>query len=383
VTGDGVRIARLQSANIRHILSTPIHYGDWVMRHREFVLVSVQLESGLRGFSYGLTREGPVSAIIGRSIAPKYVGCDVQDPASLYHRALWSNHAVHAAGIGMRALSLVDLAVWDALAKSRGVSIHEHLAPGRPLLRLPATAIVGYPPSMSPDETQEMVRQLGQQGWTRFKIPIAPDIDLSVRRLQAAREVAPDAWIGFDANMVFRSVDETLDFERRVRDLHLGWIEDLVPPGDAQVVAAIRERSGTPVAMGDEQGGAYHPRALLDAGAVDVLRVDATTNGGITGLRQTLAQAAGRADISPHMFPHIHARLAGALGLDVPIEWGVVGTGVHPMDDGLERPTLVEGRMEPLSAEPGFGDLVDLDWISHQEVDDVDGLIAELEKTGV
>jgi L-alanine-DL-glutamate epimerase-like enolase superfamily enzyme len=183
--------------------------------------------------------------------------------------------------------------------------------------------------------------------------------------------------------MVFRSVDETLDFERRVRELHLGWIEDLVPPGDAQVVAAIRERSGTPVAMGDEQGGAYHPRALLDAGAVDVLRVDATTNGGITGLRQALAQAAGRADISPHMFPHIHARLAGALGLDVPIEWGVVGTGVHPMDDGLERPTLVDGRMEPLSAEPGFGDLVDLDWISHQEVDDVDGLIAELEKTGV
>jgi L-alanine-DL-glutamate epimerase-like enolase superfamily enzyme len=164
VTGDGLRIARLQSANIKHILSTPIHYGDWVMRHREFVLVSVQLESGVRGFSYGLTREGPVSAIIGRSIAPKYVGCDVQDPASLYYRALWSNHAVHAAGIGMRALSLVDLAVWDALAKSRGVSLHEHLSPGRPLLRLPATAIVGYPPSMSPDETQEMIRQLQAAG---------------------------------------------------------------------------------------------------------------------------------------------------------------------------------------------------------------------------
>jgi DNA polymerase len=37
--------------------------------------------------------------------------------------------------------------------------------------------------------------------------------------------------------------------------------------------------------MGDEQGGSYHPQALLRFDAVDVNRVDATTNGGITRLR--------------------------------------------------------------------------------------------------
>ena len=68
---------------------------------------------------------------------------------------------------------------------------------------------------------------------------------------------------------------------------------------------SARDGVSSPVAMGDEQGGSYHPQALLDAGAVDVLRIDATTNGGVTRFAAVLAQAekAGVA-VSPHMFPH-------------------------------------------------------------------------------
>ena len=136
-------------------------------------------------------------------------------------------------------------------------------------------------------------------------------------RLVAAREAAPNDWIGFDINMVFRSAAEVLAFEERVRELRLGWIEDVVPPGDAGLVASVREGSATPVAMGDEQGGSYHPEALLAHGAVDVLRVDATTNGGITGLRRVLARAAAAGvPVSPHMFPHVHSRVVPALSAD-------------------------------------------------------------------
>lgn len=375
-TDKSLLVRRISAVNIKHMLEVPIYYGDWVMKHREFVLVCVELESGLVGCSYGLTREGPVSEIISRSIAPQYVGKSVADPSALFYGTLWSNHAVHAAGIGMRALSLVELASWDALARSREKSIHSLLAPEHPRVSLPATAIVGYPPSTSAAETKAMIEDLLGRGWQRFKLPIAPTLEASIERLEAARDAAPAGWIGFDANMVFRSAHEVLEFERSVRHLQLGWIEDLVPPGDALVVADARRDSGTPVAMGDEQGGSYHPQALLAAGAIDVLRVDATTNGGITGIRSAIgsAQQNGVA-VAPHMFPHIHARLAGAFGLDVPIEWGVVGTGVHPMDDGLERPTIVDGRMEPLEDQLGFGNLVNLDWVQSQEVSDPDRVL--------
>jgi L-alanine-DL-glutamate epimerase-like enolase superfamily enzyme len=372
------QIGRVSTVTIKHLLQVPIYYGDWVMRHREFALVRVELNDGTCGFAYGLTRDGPIAELVARSVAPRYLGKPVADPAALFFTALWSNHAVHAAGVGLRALSIVDLATWDALARSQSRPIHDLLAPERPRIDLPATAIVGYPPSTSAEDTAVMVEKLAAQGWTRFKLPIAPTLELTVERLAAARSVAPQAWVGFDANYVFRSADEVLAFERSVRHLRLGWIEDLIPPGDAHELAKVRAGSVTLVATGDEQGGSYHPQALLDNAAVDVLRVDATTNGGITGLRRVIAQAAAAGvAISPHMFPHIHSRLLGAFGIPAPIEWGVIGTGVHPMDDSLEQPTIVNGAMRPLTQSPGFGDLVNVEWIAEQEVTDPDSVLDE------
>ena len=376
-----MKITKVRVATINHILPVPIIYGNWIMDHREFALVRVDLEDGTAGFAYGLTRDGPIASIVHRSIAPCYVGREIDDPQQVFYGALWTNHAVHAGGIGMRALSLVDIACWDALARYSKKSFQEIL--GGELSELPATAIVGYPPTMPADELAEQIVELQKKGWNRFKIPISPDLELSETRLRAAREVAPNDWIGFDINMVLRTSEAVLEFENKVRDLKLGWIEDVVPPGDAEMVARVRRGSQTPIAMGDEQGGAYHPEALLTANAVDVIRVDATTNGGVTGLRKSLAQAklAG-VKVSPHMFPHLHSRLLPILGFkDVPIEWGIPGTGVHPMDDGLEQPVIVNGKMKPLQTSIGLGKIVDYDWITKQQVSDEHGALTEIPTT--
>jgi L-alanine-DL-glutamate epimerase-like enolase superfamily enzyme len=371
------RVARVRTVTIKHVLATPVLYGEWVMRHREFALVRIDAASGLTGFAYCLTRDGPIAEIVSRSIAPVYVGSPLADPEEVFYRALWTNHAVHAAGIGMRALSVVDVAAWDLAAKAAGQSIARFL--GGELRPMRATAIVGYPPTISPDETAQQVRSLWAAGWRRFKVPISPSLELSVARLEAVREAAPEGWVGFDINMVLHSAEEVLAFEQRVRRLRLGWIEDVVPPGNAAMVAAVRRGSKTPVAMGDEQGGSYHPEALLALDAVDVLRVDATTNGGLTRLRGIVQRAGEKGvAVSPHMFPHVHSRVMAALGLDAPIEWGVPGTGVHPMDDCLDQPVVRDGYMAPLADEPGFGVLVNAPWARGQIVSDPGGALADL-----
>jgi L-alanine-DL-glutamate epimerase-like enolase superfamily enzyme len=377
-TADVDRITRVRAVTILHTLETPIHFGTWVMRHREFALVRIDAESGLRGFAYCLTRDGPLAAIIERTIAPAYVGEPVDDPERLFYKALWTNNAVHAAGIGMRALSLVDLAAWDLSARAAGQSISGHLGGGRPAM--PVTGIVGYPPSISAQETVAQIEGLWAKGWRRFKLPIAPDQDMSIARLRAAREAFPDAWLGIDANFLHKSAADAIAFGKRLDGLSIGWFEDIVPPGDAAMVAEIRAGIDTPVAMGDEQGGSYFPQALIKFDAVDVNRVDATTNGGITRLRGIAAavKAAGNT-LSPHMYPHIHSQVLGALGYtDAPIEWGIPGTGVHPMDDSLAQPTVRDGLMDPLPEAPGFGSLVDVAWIQRQTVSDPLSVLEDL-----
>lgn len=372
-------ITAVRTARISCPLEVPIVYGAWVMRHREFVLVRIDADDGTSGFAYCLTRDGPVPEIVGRTIAPHYVGASALDPETPYYTALYANHAVHAAGIGMRSLSIVDVAAWDLSGKIQGLSIAAALGAPEPV-RLPATAIVGYPPSLGPDVVAAQIKSLWADGWRRFKVPIAPDLDATVARLRAAREAAPEGWVGFDANMVFRTVSDVAQFDARIADLELGWIEDLVPPGDAELVAECRAAATTPVAMGDEQGGSYYPQALLDHDAVDVLRIDLTTDGGVTGMSNVLAQARQRGvTVAPHMYPHLHSRVLPAMGLtDVPIEWGIPGTGVHPMDDGLEQPVLRDGLMDPLTEAAGFGQLVNLEWLRGQDVDDPHALLDDL-----
>jgi L-alanine-DL-glutamate epimerase-like enolase superfamily enzyme len=373
-----MKITGVRVVTINHILPVPIVFGNWIMDHREFALVRVDLEDGTSGFSYGLTRDGPVASIVHRSIAPCYLGRDVDDPKQLYFAALWTNHAVHAAGIGMRALSLVDIACWDALARHQEKSFQELF--GGELSDLPATAIVGYPPTMLPDELALQIVELKKMGWNRFKIPVSPNLELSEARLRAAREVAPNDWLGFDLSMILRTSEAVTEFENRITDLKLGWLEDVVPPGDAEMVARARTDSNTPIAIGDEQGGSYYPEALLAAKAVDYIRVDATTNGGITGLQKTLDQARNaQVKVSPHMFPHLHSRLLPIFGFkEVPIEWGIPGTGVHPMDDGLEQPVISNGMMRSLSPSIGLGAIVDYGWVTKQEVTDEFGALNEI-----
>jgi L-alanine-DL-glutamate epimerase-like enolase superfamily enzyme len=379
------RIESLHVATVRAALPEPIHFGDWVMKHREFALVRARAESGLEGFGFTLTREGPVAAAIRQAIAHHYVGSDVAtqaDAAAIFYRCQGSNLATLVGGTGLRALSIVDLAVHDLLARSAGLPISRFLG-GEPR-PVPATAIVGYPPGrMGPNEVAEQIRELRAAGWQRFKIPIALPLDYGRDRLLAAREAAgDDAWLGMDAAWVFRSVDDALSFLDEVRGARLAWFEDVFPPGDAEIVARLRERTEVPIAMGDEQGGSYYPEALLLRKSVDVVRIDLTCMGGITRARPMLdaCEAAGTR-WAPHMFAHVHSQVFPGLGYAPPVEWGVPGTGVDQFADSLARPTLIDGGlMEPLPVEHGFGPLHDAGWLAEQDRDDPDGLVAELDR---
>jgi L-alanine-DL-glutamate epimerase-like enolase superfamily enzyme len=363
---------------VRAPLPTTIRFGQWVMTHREFALCRIRTEAGLEGFAFVYTRDGPLAAIVRRNIAPLLVGQPYDDPAALHWQAAWSNNAILAGGIGLRALSLVDLATYDLAARARGQSISAYLGGGRP--PMPVTAIIGYPPTLTPAQVAEQVETYLAAGWRRFKQPIAATPEETRARLRAARSaMGPDCWLGMDCNWVFKSAHDAIEFARTIHDVDLGWMEDIVPPGNARMVAEIRRGAGVPVAMGDEQGGAYHPESILAHAAVDVERIDVTTYGGITRLRDTLAQIedAGIA-FAPHMFAHAHSQIFGALGHEVPIEWGVPGSGVDQFADSLAQPVVRDGRMEPLPEQPGFGPVYNAPWIAQQLVEDDDGLLAEL-----
>ncbi|CAN5655254.1 enolase C-terminal domain-like protein [soil metagenome] len=379
----GARIAGVDVMTLQAQLPAPVIFGDWVMKTREFVLVRVRAEGPAdapAGYAYTLTRDGAVAEQIRKTIAAIYVGTAVADRERTWTLAWRRSLASHAAGIGLRALSIVDLACWDLAARLAERSIADLL--GGRTAPMPATAIIGYPPgTMGPEETGAQTAALYAAGWRRFKAPTGGSAERSAARLRAARVAAPNAWLGMDGAWVYDDVQTAADFANSIPDVRLGWFEDVFPPGDAGKLRALRERTSVPIAQGDEQGGLYYPEALIRAEAVDVVRVDLTCMGGITGGRRVIDEtlAAGLA-CAPHMFPHVHSQVLAAWGFtDAPIEWGIPGTGVHPMDDPLPQPELDDqGRMLPFADAPGFGHMVDADWVRSQPHDDPDGILRGL-----
>jgi L-alanine-DL-glutamate epimerase-like enolase superfamily enzyme len=373
------KIVDVRVATVLAPLPKPVEFGPWLMRHREFAVCVIRAESGVVGRAFSYTRDGPVAAIVERLVAPHYAGAAYDDPAALTFAAQFANNPNLSSSTGYRALGLVDLATWDLKARAAGVSITQLLdGQRRPL---PVTAIVGYPPSTDAEEVRDQVRDLWAAGWRRFKQPVAATEEQTVARMRAACEAAPDGWHGLDANWIYRTAEDAIAFTRKLDGLPIGWFEDIVPPGDAALVAAIREGSDIPIAMGDEQGGAYHPDALIAAGAIDVVRIDITMNGGLSRLERVIARAeAAGLPFTPHMFAHKHSQVLSALGyVDTPIEWGVPWSGVDQFADSLAQPTVRDGLMEPLAEAPGFGEIVNVDWIAEQEVDDPHGALAGLD----
>jgi len=369
-------IASINVATVAGELPAPVVFGDWIMKTREYVVVRVTLNSGVEGWAFTLTRDGAVAEQIRKMLKNIYLGTKAEDVEKTYTTALRRSLASHSAGLGLRALSMLDLATWDARAKQSNQSISTLL--GGTVEPMPATAIIGYPPAkMGGTEVFEQVSELYKQGWRRFKAPVGVNNLATAERLMAARKAAPDAWIGCDAAWIFDDVESALDLLNLLDEVNLGWFEDVFPPGNAQVVSDLRQRTQIPIAMGDEQGGIYYPESLIAKNAVDVVRIDLTCMGGITGGKKIVKQCLdSNVEFAPHMFAHVHSQVFSAWGhTSVPIEWGVPWTGVDPYADSLRQPQILAGGlMNSLPEDIGFGNLVNKDWILSQKFDDPEGL---------
>ncbi len=369
-------IKEIHVATIQGELPAPVVFGDWVMNHREFVVVRLRTESGHEEWAFTLTRDGAIAEQIRKTIGKTYLNTDLADREKTFRVAKGRSYGSHSHGVGLRALSMVDLAAWDAAAKMADKPIAEFL--GGTAKPMPATAIIGYPPAlMPPEKVREQVKELYAEGWRRFKCPMGQTLDIAEARLRAAREAAPDAWLGTDLVWMFQTVDDAANYANRLKDLNIGCIEDIFPPGNAKKLAELRKRVPMPIWQGDEQGGAYYPEALIMAGSVDRVRVDLTCMGGITGGRQIIDEClAANVDFGPHMFAHVHSQVFSAWGFDdKPVEWGVPWTGVDPYADSLVQPEIIEGGlMKPLPQKPGFGDLLNREWalsMPHQDPDNI------------
>jgi len=252
--------------------------------------------------------------------------------------------------VGM-ALAGIDMAAWDALARSQGQPLARLL--GASLHDIPAYNSCGLG-LMGPDLAPAEAASLVASGFSAIKVRLGyPDLATDIQVVRAVRSAIGDGVrLMSDYNQAL-SVPEA---ERRVRALSgegLEWIEEPCLAHDYSGYARVRSVSACPIQMGENWWGPAEMACCLMAGASDLGMPDAMKIGGVTGWLQAaaLAEAAGM-PISTHLFPEVSVHLMAATPTRHWLEYVDWASPIlsHPVD-------ILDGRAR-IRDEPGTG----IDW---------------------
>ncbi|MET0736440.1 MAG: enolase C-terminal domain-like protein [Microbacterium sp.] len=203
----------------------------------------------------------------------------------------------------------------DALTREEALEILRAGAVGREerMQRLIADGYPGYTTTpgwlgYSDEKLARLCREAVDEGFTQIKLKVGGDLDDDIRRLRIAREaVGDDIEIAIDANQRW-DVAEAIEWVNRLAPFRPAWIEEPTNPDDVLGHAAIaRGVAPIPVATGEHMGGRVMAKQFLQAGALEVLQIDATRVGGVNeNIMMLLLAAKFGVRVCPH---------AGGVGL--------------------------------------------------------------------
>jgi L-alanine-DL-glutamate epimerase-like enolase superfamily enzyme len=216
-------------------------------------------------------------------------------------------------GICATAIAAVDTALWDLKARLLGVPLVQLF--GQAQSSVPAYGSGGFT-SLAGDRLAHRLREWLARGFRMVKMKIGSDPSEDLRRLELAREtLGPDAELFVDANGAYDR-KQALAMAAIMDEVDVTWFEEPVSSDDLEGLRLLRDRAPPrmDIAAGEYGYDLDYFRRMLDAGAVDVLQLDATRCAGYTGfLRAAALCAAHHVPLSAHTAPTLHVPVCCAL----------------------------------------------------------------------
>ena len=150
-------------------LDRPLHLGDAVVTHRDYVIVEVTTSDGVVGRAIGNARNSPVHLFVRDVIAPLVVGLDPLRTENVWARMYYGCLPIGQRGALMTALSLVDICCWDIKAQIAGMPLATLLGGYRDVVDV---AIAGGYPDLTPEPAavEEEVAGYVAAGYRAIKI---------------------------------------------------------------------------------------------------------------------------------------------------------------------------------------------------------------------
>jgi L-alanine-DL-glutamate epimerase-like enolase superfamily enzyme len=298
------------------------------------------------------------------------------------------------AGAEMRALSALDVALWDALGQVTGVPVYQLLGGANRQSVQAYNTCVNAGPNKDwdhavddPGDLAAELRDLGYLGmkvwpWDRFAPQLTvsgstgpagwsamgpvgshlkmTDLAAGLSMFEAARdrvgtsfELLLEGHSRWDLNMAIRIC-------RAIEPIGVLWAEDLCQPDSAEDLGRLVRETKVPQAVSERLITRFAFREVLAQQAAHVALVDVAWTGGITEARR-IAELASTYNLpfAPHdctgpvtALANLHLAISQQNCLGVEVVRGFINGYYH---DVLDHPLVINGGQLPAPVRPGLG----------------------------
>ncbi|UPY38974.1 enolase C-terminal domain-like protein [Sediminicoccus sp. KRV36] len=345
----------IRSIRIRAVdapMDPPLRNSLNVIHRAPLVIGEVQTEQGPCGtayaFAYSPAALGPLAALT-RNIGAGLIGREVA-PQKLWDELQNGQRLLGAEGLVMMAISVLDMALWDALAKGAGLPLARLL--GGDLSPIPAYgSLRGWGPAMLAEEAGRAVARHGFRA-VKCKLgapTLADDLE-TVRALRAAIGDSVEILVDYNQGL---DRPEALRRGLALQAEGVRWLEEPLHVTDDAGLAWLSDQLEMPVQGGENWWGVAGMARSLAARATDLCMPDVMKMGGVTGFLRGMALAAAhRVPLSSHIFIEASAHLLSVSPLRHYLEHLDIAGAL------LRVPLRVEGGMAQVPDRPGLG----LEW---------------------
>ncbi|MFZ1428921.1 MAG: enolase C-terminal domain-like protein [Geminicoccaceae bacterium] len=314
------------------------------------LLVDLLTDQGVVGRAYGFCYSPSGARAVAGHIAEAVELLDGQ-PISPHGAAEVLARRFRLLGVAgpvRMALSLLDMALWDALAVSLG----------QPLVRLLGGALRPIPAydsrglgRMGPERLAAEAEALLAMGLGAMKLRLGyATLAEDLAALHAVRARIPaHTLVMVDYNQALTPAEALLR-GRALQHEGIAWLEEPIRHDDYRGNAAIAEALHVPLQIGENFNGPEAMLQALAARACDYVMPDVARIGGVTGWMQAAGIAAACGiEMSSHLMPEVSVHLLAASTRAHWLEY------VDWADAILEQPLeVVDGHVVPPDR-PGAG----------------------------
>lgn len=264
-----------------------------------WVLVKLETEDGLHGWGEATLeyKEHAVEQamlVLERSLRGRDLAAIQVWWQDAYRDAYWRGGAVLTS-----ALSAIEMALWDLKGKALGVPVFELLG-GQARQDIPCYANGWFAGARTPEEFADKAVEAAEWGYraikwdpygSAFRSLTSAELSASMKVVEAvAGAVEGRAEIIIEAHGRFE-LPTAQRIARALEGLDVLWLEEPLIPGNLANYARLKERTSTPLSLGERLYTRWDFREVFEAGCADYVQPDVSHAGGIWETRMIGALA--------------------------------------------------------------------------------------------